>query len=152
MSPKLVVCACAVGAALLASGCARDVPIAELSGSGAVVGVVVTTVDGEEVRGTLESITPRGMVVVADYVEGGGVEIVGAGQSISVLVEGTPVPGEVVGVERPEVARVARVRRSFAAGAIEEATFYRSAGEASLATILSLVVGPSVGGLLAVIF
>jgi hypothetical protein len=92
------------------------------------------------------------MVLVADYVEGEAVEIVGSGESLGVVVAGVRVPGEVVEVDRPEIARVARVRRSLASGAIEEATFYRSAGEASLATILSLVVGPTVGGLLALAF
>lgn len=152
MSPKLVFCGCVVGTAFLASGCGHHVPIAELSARGVDVGVTVTTVDGEEIRGTLESITPRGMVVVADYVEGDSVEIEGAGESLRVLVEGVPVPGEVVDVDRPGIARVARVRRSLAVEAIEGASFYRSAGEASLATILSLVVGPGFGGLLAAVF
>jgi hypothetical protein len=144
-----VILACAAAAVLLATGCARHTQLSELSSGGADVGVAVTTRGGEELRGELESITAREVVVVVHYVHGGGVEIEGFGDDLRVIVDGERVPGEVIDVERLDGARVARVRRVLPAQEIDSATFHRSEQESSLAAILSLLLGPSVGALLA---
>ncbi len=151
MNRKQTVFACALGAVLLASGCAQQVPLDDLSAGPAYVGVVVTMVDGEELRGELLSVTEREMVVIARYAESHGVEIEALGDDRRVVVNGTRVAGEVVGVDLLDGARVARVRRAIRVQDIDRATFHRSAQEASLAATLSLLLGPSVGGLLALV-
>jgi hypothetical protein len=139
----------AVAAVLAAAGCSRQVPLAGLSAGGADVGVIVRTADGEEIRGRLLSLTEREMVVVASYVEGGGVEVKGVGDNRWVALHGERVRGDFLGVETVDGQRVARVRRTLGVEEIGRATFHRSRREMSLATILSLLLGPSVGGLLA---
>jgi hypothetical protein len=141
--------AAVVAAILAVTGCARQVPLAGLLAGGADVGVIVRTVEGEEIRGGLVSLTKREMVVVAVYVEGEGVEIKGVGGGRWVAVDGARVPGDLVGVERIDGVRVARVERTLPVVDVDRATFHRSGQEVSLATILSLFLGPSVGGLLA---
>jgi hypothetical protein len=148
---KPVVVAWAVGAALLAGGCSRQVPLSQISAQGTDVGVIVTTVDGEELRGRLLSLTEREMVIVAHYVEGGVVEIKGYGDARRVVVDGARVAGDVVGVDRLDGARVARVRRVLGTRDVDRATFHRSGREVSLATTLSLILGPVVGASLGLI-
>lgn len=149
MSPKTIIPVVALAALLLAGGCARQVPLGDLSGGGAVVGVIVRTVDGEEIRGELLSVTARELVVLAEYEEGGGVRIDGFGDGRRVVAGGARVEGEVVRVDRVDGVRVARVRRIIKTPDVERATFHRSRREVSLASLLSLLLGPSVGGLLA---
>ena len=151
MDQKPVIVACALGAALLANGCTRQVPVGELSAAGTDVGVIVKMADGEELRGQLLSVTEREMVVVAYYVAGGVTEIEGFGEARRVVVDGTRVPGDVVGVDRLDGARVARVRRVLRIQDIERATFHRSGQEASLAKILSFIIGPVVGATLGLV-
>jgi hypothetical protein len=152
MSGKPIALAVAVASLLLACGCARQVPLDDLAAGGGDVGVFVRTAEGEDIRGQLVSLTGREMVVVARHAEGGVVAIQGFGDDRRVVVDGVRIDGEVVGVDRVEGVRVARVRRTLRITEIERATFHRSGGEASLAAILSLVLGPSVGGLLALVF
>lgn len=149
MNHKPIVVASAVAAVLLVAGCSRHVPLSDLSAGGAVVGVVVTTADGDEIRGELLSITEREMVVLAHYTEGGGVKIEGFGDDRRVVVDGTRVAGDVVSVDHVDGGRIARVRRALRVLDVERATFHRSGQEASLAAVLGLLLGPSVGGLLA---
>jgi hypothetical protein len=146
---KPIVPTLAAAALLLAGGCAREVPLADVASGGAVVGVAARTSGGEEIRGELVSLDEREMIVVAQYVEGDGVEIEGFGDDRRVIVGGARVDGEVVAVERVGGVRVARVRRSLRVLDVDRATFHRSGQEVSLAAILSLLLGPSVGGLLA---
>jgi hypothetical protein len=146
---RAILLGAAVAAVLAATGCARQVPLAGLSAAGADVGVILRTAGGEEIRGRLLSLTEREMVVDALYPEGDGVEIKGVGDNRRVAVDGQRVPGDFVGVERVDGVRVARVRRTLGVGEVERATFHRSKREVSLGTILSLLLGPGVGGLLA---
>jgi hypothetical protein len=146
---KLIVLTVAIAALLSACGCSRHVPLTDLSAGGAVVGVIATTVDGEEIRGELVSVTEREMVVLARYTQSEAVEIEGFGEGRRVIVDGVRVDGEVVSVDRVEGARVARVRRTLRVVDVARATFHRSGQEASLGTLLSFILGPSVGGLLA---
>ena len=152
MHSKTTILIAALAALLLTCGCARRVPLSDLSSGGAVVGVVARTAGGEEIRGELLAVTERDMFVLASYTEGGGVDIEGFGDGRRVIVDGERVDGEVVRVDRLEGARVARVRRTLAIQGIERATFHRSGEEVSLASLLSLLLGPSIGGLLALAF
>jgi len=146
---KPIVLTAVIAALLLTCGCARQVPLSDLSAGGAVVGVMARTVAGEEIRGELLSLTQRELAVLAHYTEGEGIKIEGFGDARRVVIDGTRVDGEVVGVDRVDGARVARVRRTFPILDIDRATFHRSRQEVSLGAILSLLLGPSVGGLLA---
>lgn len=148
---KFVVVAWAVGAALLAGGCSRHVPLSEISAQGADVGVIVRTVEGEELRGRLLSLTERELVIVARYVEGDGVEIEGYGEARRVIVDGARVAGEVIGLDRLDGARVASVRRVLRTQDVDRATFHRSGREVSLATILSFILGPVAGASLGLV-
>jgi hypothetical protein len=61
------------------------------------------------------------------------------------------MPGELMRVEREEDRRYAVVRRSFRALQIETATFHESAGERSLASIISHLFGPVTGAALGLV-
>ena len=105
-----------VAMGVLASGCARRVPLSDLDAGGASIGVNLTTLSGEEVSGRLLSL-------------GGGKAVV-----------------EVQGPDGIDV------RRTFDLDQVSRATFHREANEAALAPIVSLLLGPVVGVLLAVAF
>jgi hypothetical protein len=58
----------------LAAGCARRVPLSELGPAGAPVGVVLTTVSGEELSGRLLSFGDGKMVVEVVSADGASVQ------------------------------------------------------------------------------
>lgn len=134
--------------AALLPGCARRVPLTELGGSRAEVWARVTTVDGEEFTGRLFSLDASALVLEFEYDVTGEFRLSERGGTES-LYDGTEkVHGELAGVETRDGVRVAVMRRRFSVRDLESATFHASRGERSLASILSLLVGPAVGGAL----
>jgi len=135
--------------ACLASGCAKRVDATDLAGGGADVGVTVTLKSGESLRGRLMALDGEEMTVEASYVLGGDASVSGAGEARRVEIGGSAVPGRLVSVRTVDESRVATVERGIDIGSVARATFHRSAGDASLGPVLSLIVGPAVGALLA---
>lgn len=136
---------------IVSCGCARHVSLAELGSSGAVVWVRLTTSDDERVTGQVVSLDAGSMVVAARYELGGDIRV-RERDGDSALYSGTErVPGQFVGVESEEQRRVAIVHRTFPAIDIATATFHESRGERSLAFIISLLLGPAVGGALGLV-
>lgn len=132
---------------LFVTGCAKHVPLSELGESGAVVWVRLTTSDDEDVVGQLVSLDAVSMTVAVRHELGGDVRVRERGERA--LYSGTErVPGEFVRVEQEEGRRVAVVRRTFRAIDVASATFHESSGERSLASIVSLLLGPVVGAAL----
>lgn len=134
--------------AVATSGCARRAPIATLGDRGDV-GVVLDLASGETLRGRLLSIDGGEMTLEVHYAVRGDVRLTGSGDRRRLEDGGAPVPGELVSVERDGSERIATVCRTIDVGEIDRATFHRDAGEASLGPVLSSVVGPAVGALLA---
>ncbi|MCK4511772.1 hypothetical protein KAW64_08540 [bacterium] len=137
-----------VCAGLAACGCARHVPLAELGTSGAVVGVRLTTSDGEQVTGRVISLDAGSMVVGVRHVIAGDVRVRGRGDERELYSGTERVPGRFVRVDTDEGERTAVVYRTFRAVDITSATFHQSSGERSLSSIVSLLLGPVVGGAL----
>ncbi|MFH1689838.1 MAG: hypothetical protein ABIE42_06315 [Candidatus Eisenbacteria bacterium] len=137
------VCAC-----LVTCGCARHVSLAELGPSEAVVWVMLTTSDDERIIGQVVSLDAGSMVVAVRHELGGEVRV-RERDGDSALYSGTErVPGRFVGVDSEEQRRVAVVHRTFRAVDILTATFHESRAERSLASIVSLLLGPAIGGAL----
>ena len=140
-----------VCAGLVACGCARQVPLTELGPSGAVVWVRLATSDGEEVTGRVVSLDAGSMVVALRHAIEGDVRVRERGGD-QALYSGTEwLPGRFVRIDTDEGERVAVVHRTFQVVDIASATFHESGGERSLSSILSLLLGPAVGGALAFI-
>ena len=136
-----VVCAC-----LAVSGCARHVSLSELGASDAVVWVRLTTAEDERIVGQVVSLDAGSMVVEVRHDLGGDVSVRKRGDE-EALYSGTErLPGEFVRVDRENGNRVAVVHREFHAVDIDAATFHESSGERSLASIVSLLLGPVIGG------
>ena len=124
--------------------------MSELGDSGAVVWVRLTTSDSESVVGQVVSLDAGSMVVAVRHLLGGDLRVRDRGGEA--LYSGTErVPGELVSVNREEGGRVAVVHRTFRAVDIDRATFHESKGERSLASIVSLLFGPVVGGTLGLV-
>lgn len=139
-----LVCAC-----LLTGGCARQVSLADLGSSGAVVWVRLTTSDEERVEGEMVSLDAGSMVVLVKHELRGDVRV-RERDGASTVYSGTErLPGEFVRIESSEDRRVAVVQRTFRASTIATATFHENKGERSLGSIVSLLLGPVVGGVLA---
>jgi hypothetical protein len=137
-----------VCAGLVACGCARHVSLAELGPSGAVVWVRLTTSDGEQVPGRVISLDAGSMVVAVQHAIDGDVRVRERGGD-QALYSGTErVPGRFVSVDTDEGGRVAVVHRTFRALDIASARFHESRGERSLSSIVSLLLGPAIGGAL----
>jgi len=118
--------------------------MSELGESGAVVWTRLTTSDGEDVVGQLVSLDAGSMVVAIRHELGGEVRVRERGEKA--LYSGAErVPGEFIRVDREEGLRVAVVHRTFRAIDIDTATFHESSGERSLASIVSLLLGPAIG-------
>ncbi|MFH1502103.1 MAG: hypothetical protein ABIG03_03555 [Candidatus Eisenbacteria bacterium] len=141
--------AAVVACALLLAGCARRVPVAELEARDASVGAVVRLTSGEALSCRLLSLSTDALEVEVYYPVGGDVELWGTGEDRRVVSGGEQVAGDLVSVERDGVSRTAVVRRMVAVSEVTTATFHRSGSEASLGPILSLLVGPVIGALLA---
>ncbi len=138
-------------AGLVACGCARQVPLTELGPSGAVVWVRLATSDGEEVTGRVVSLDAGSMVIALRHAIEGDVQVRERGGD-QALYSGTErLPGRFVRIDTDEGERVAVVHRTFHVVDIASATFHESGGERSLSSILSLLLGPAVGGALAFI-
>ncbi|MCK4510137.1 hypothetical protein KAW64_00270 [bacterium] len=138
-----------VCAALVACGCARQVPLTELGPSGAVVWVRLATSGGEQVTGCVVSLDAGSMVVALRHTIEGDVRVRERGGD-KALYSGTErLPGRFVRIDTDEGERVAVVHRTFQVVDIASATFHGSAGERSLSSIVSLLLGPAIGGALA---
>ncbi len=140
-----------VALAALAAGCARRVPMGDLEAGGAQVGAVVVMGDGETFRCRVLSLSRETAIVEAYYVVGGDVALRGSGDERYIAVDGRRVPGEIVEIRLDEATRTVTLRRSLNVADIDTATFHRSGSEASLGPILSALVGPVVGALLALL-
>jgi hypothetical protein len=152
MIRRLVVSALAVVAiATAGTGCARRVPGEDLDAEGARVGAIVVMKSGETLTCRLLSLTRDTAVVESYYPVGGDVDVRGTGEGSYLSVKGVRIEGEVVAVEREGIHRTAVVRRSLRLADVHTATFHRSGSEASLGPILSALVGPIVGALLALL-
>jgi hypothetical protein len=134
---------------LCAAGCARHVPSSELDALGADVGVTIRLKDGHNVRGRLLSLDGDQVHTELIYRLGVETELRGLGDRRRVVVGGDDVPGEIVGVEREGITTLVRVRRYIRLEEIDEMTFHRSGREASLGPVVSAVLGPIIGALLA---
>ena len=135
-----------VCAGLVACGCARRVSLAELGPSGAVVGVRLTTSDGEQISGRVISLDAGSMVVAVRHAIAGDVRVRERGGERTLYSGTERVPGRFVRVDTEEDRRTAVVHRTFRAVDIASATFHESKGERSLSSIVSLLLGPVVGG------
>ncbi len=149
MLRRLVILLAAV--AVLATGCARRVPVEELDAAGARVGATVVMKDGQALRCRVLSLSRQRMVVDAYYTIGGETDLRGVGGDQYVYVGGERVDGDVMSVERSDGERTAVVRRSLSPSDVDAVTFHRSGSEASLGPVLSALVGPLVGALLALL-
>jgi hypothetical protein len=150
MVRRLLIVALALLAALTA-GCAKRVAAEELDAGGARVGAVVALASGETVRCRVLSLSRDTALVEVYYTIGGRTELRGTGDARYISVDGERVPGELVAVERDGADRTALVQRSVRLSDIRSATFHRSGSEASLGPILSTLIGPVVGALLALL-
>ena len=140
-----------VCAGLVACGCARQVPLTELDQSGAVVWVRLATSDGEQVTGRIVSLDAGSMVIALSHAVEGDVRVRERGDD-KALYSGTErLPGRFVRVDTEDGERVAVVHRTFQVVDIDSATFHESGGERSLSSIVSLLLGPAIGGALAFI-
>ena len=143
-----IACLVFVCAGLVACGCARHVSLAELGSSGAVVGVRLTTSDGEQITGRVISLDAGSMVVAVRHAIAGDIRVRERSDE-RVLYSGTePVPGRLVRVDANEGGRTAVVHRTFRAVDIASASFHASKGERSLSSIVSLLLGPVIGATL----
>lgn len=140
----LILCAC-----VLACGCSKRVPLEDVAESGADVGVRMTTVAGEELEGMLMSFDSERLVVEVPYLIGRGAELRGTGDDQRVVVDGEDVPGRVVRVEFKDNNRTAEVERTFPLREVAKATFHRSTAETRTAPLVSTLLGPLVGLILA---
>ena len=140
-----------VCAGLVACGCARQVPLAELGSSGAVVWVRLATSDGEQVTGQVVSLDAGSMVIALRHAMEGDVRV-RERDGDQALYSGTEqLPGRFVRIDTDEGERVAVVHRTVQVVNIASATFHESGGERSLSSIVSLLLGPAIGGALAFI-
>jgi hypothetical protein len=141
-----------VFALLACGGCARRASIGELESSDAEIWTRVVTTDGEVLTGRLLSLTASAVAIELRYPLENEVRVrtrVGRQE----LVSGTEVvKGELADVVTEEDGRVALVRRSLRAVEVESATFHESRGEQSLRSIISMLLGPAVGGLAGLLF
>jgi len=133
------------------SGCARRVPVAELARRGAEVGVRAELRSGERIEGRLASLSDETLVVDVVYRPGPDVEIVGSTDRLSVVSAGETVAGEIVSVEGRGRDRRVTLRRTIEAAQVARATFHRSAREATLAPVVSVLAGPLIGAALALL-
>lgn len=136
---------------LAACGCARHVSLAELGTSGAVVGVRLTTSEGEQVSGRVISLDAGSMVVAVRHAIAGDVRVRERGGERTLYSGTERVPGRLVRVDTDEGVRTAVVHRTIRAVDIASATFHESRGERSLSSIVSLLLGPIVGGTLGLV-
>ncbi len=140
-----------VCAGLVACGCARQVPLAELGPSGATVWVRLATSDGERVTGQVVSLDAGSMVIALRHALEGDVRVRERGDERALYSGTERLPGRFVRIDTDEGERVAVVHRTFRAVDIASATFHESGGERSLSSIVSLLLGPAVGATLAFI-
>jgi len=138
-------------AGLVACGCARQVPLTELGPSGAVVWVRLATSDGEQLTGQVVSLDAGSMVIALRHALEGDVRV-RERDGDKVLYSGTErLPGRFMRVDTDDGERVAVVHRTFQVVDVASATFHESGGERSLSSIVSLLLGPAIGGALAFI-
>ena len=136
---------------LAACGCARQVPLAELGSSGAVVWVRLETSDGEQVTGQVVSLDAGSMVVALRHAIEGDVRVRERGDERALYSGTERMPGQFVRIDTDDGERAAVVHRTFPAVDVVSATFHGSRGERSLSSIVSLLLGPAIGGTLAFI-
>jgi len=138
-------------AGLVACGCARQVPLTELGPSGAVVWVRLATSDGEQLTGQVVSLDAGSMVIALRHALEGDVRV-RERDGDKALYSGTErLPGRFMRIDTDDGERVAVVHRTFQVVDVASATFHESGGERSLSSIVSLLLGPAIGGALAFI-
>lgn len=138
-------------AGLVACGCARQVPLTELGPSGAVVWVRLATSDGEQLTGQVVSLDAGSMVIALRHAFEGDVRV-RERDGDKALYSGTErLPGRFMRIDTDDGERVAVVHRTFQVVDVASATFHESGGERSLSSIVSLLLGPAIGGALAFI-
>lgn len=138
-------------AGLVACGCARQVPLTELGPSGAVVWVRLATSDGGQLTGQVVSLDAGSMVIALRHALEGDVRV-RERDGDKALYSGTErLPGRFMRIDTDDGERVAVVHRTFQVVDIASATFHESGGERSLSSIVSLLLGPAIGGALAFI-
>lgn len=133
-----------VSAAL--AGCARRTPVSDLSGAGSDVHVRLTTETGETLTGILVSLDASELVARIEYAVEGDIRLRGYGADAELFFEDEKAPGTLLAVERTEAGRVALVLRSFPTGEVASATFHVGEAERSLGSMVSMFLGPVVGG------
>jgi hypothetical protein len=149
---RVLICCSVLWIALACAGCARRVPIQSLEGSGAIVWTRIVTTEGEELTGRLLSLDASSILVELRYPIEGDV-LLRTRTGLTELVSGTTrVPGDVVEVTAGDDGRVAVVHRVLRTADVEAATFHESSGEQSLKSIISMFLGPAVGGLAGLLF
>jgi hypothetical protein len=139
-------------AAFVCAGCARRVPIGELGGSAATVWARVVTRDGEELTGRLISMDASELVIELTYPVEGDVRLSTRLGETELFSGTTRVEGDLIGVSDGEDGRQALVHRRLRTLDIASATFHESQGEQSLRAIVSMLLGPAVGGLAGLVF
>jgi hypothetical protein len=137
-----------LGALIAAAGCARTVSLADVGSSGPPIWVRLTTTDAETVTGQLVSLDAGGIVVSERHRLVGDVRVRELGGEQALYSGVDRLPGELAAVETDADGRFAVVHRAFRAVDVSSASFHEGGGERSLATILSLLLGPVVGGAL----
>jgi hypothetical protein len=139
-------------AGLVLAGCSRRVPIGEIGTSGTAVWTRIVTEDGERLRGRLVSLDASEIVIEIAYPIEGDVRLSTRAGKTELYSGPERVEGELVGVIEGDEGREALVHRRCRTIDVESASFYESKGEQSLRTIVSLFLGPAVGGLAGLIF
>jgi hypothetical protein len=137
---------------LTCAGCARRIPIADLGPSGAEVWARVVTVDGEELTGRVLSLDASSIALELRYPIEGDVRIQTRSGTRELFSGAARVPGELADVTAEENGRVALVRRSLRTPDITSATFHETRGEQSLRSVVSMLLGPALGGLAGLLF
>lgn len=133
-------------------GCARRVSVGELEDSGATVWTRVVTVEGEVLTGRLLSLGASAVDIELRYPIEGDVRVRTRAGNSELLAGTEVVQGELTDVIREDDGRVALVRRSLRVADVESATFHESRGEQSLRSIISLLLGPTIGALAGLFF
>lgn len=147
--PRLWAVVACTALLLVAFGCARRTSMKDLGSSGATLWARVSTSEGEKVTGELVSLDAARLIVALRYDVKGDVRIRGTGDAARLFSGTSEVAGELVAVTREEGGRVALVHRTFRAADIESVTFHQDGGSRSLGSIVSTLLGPVVGGALA---
>jgi hypothetical protein len=135
-----------LGLSAALTGCAKRTHVADLSEAGSDVHVRLTTEAGDTLEGTLVSLDASELVAKIDYAVEGDVRLRGYGERAELFFGDEKAPGTLLAVEPTETGRVAVVLRSFPMREVVSATFHVDEAERSLGSVISMFLGPVVGG------